>query len=100
MARALRLIGEGALDADGDVESLATRLGIGARHLRRLFDEHLGTSPVRVAQTRRVHLARKFIDETIAQASETGYVRTLMGRRRNVPEIRSGKCPLDVTCNL
>jgi AraC family transcriptional regulator, regulatory protein of adaptative response / DNA-3-methyladenine glycosylase II len=64
VARALRLIGEGALDADGDVESLATRLGIGARHLRRLFDEHLGTSPVRIAQTRRVHLARKLIDET------------------------------------
>jgi DNA polymerase-1 len=33
---------------------------------------------------------RRFIDETIAQASETGFVRTLMGRRRNVPEIRSG----------
>src|SRR2546426_4170293 len=42
--RALRLIEAGALDGDG-VESLAARLGVGPRHLRRLFTEHLGTSP-------------------------------------------------------
>src|SRR6185295_6876549 len=40
VSRALRLIGEGALDADG-VERLADRLGITARHLRRLFLQHL-----------------------------------------------------------
>src|SRR5262245_28059929 len=39
VARALRLIDGGALDA-ADVESLAARLGVGARHLRRLFDRH------------------------------------------------------------
>ena len=33
---------------------------------------------------------KRFIDETIATAAEQGYVRTLMGRRRNIPEIRSG----------
>ncbi len=63
VSRALRLIGEGALD-EGSVEDLAARLGIGARHLRRLFLRHLGASPVAVAQTRRVHFARKLIDET------------------------------------
>ena len=63
VARALRLIGEGALD-DAGLDALAERLGVGARHLRRLFTLHLGASPSAVAQTRRVHFARKLIDET------------------------------------
>lgn len=63
VSRALRLIGESALD-DGGVESLAERLGVGSRHLRNLFVEHLGAPPVAVAQTRRVHFAKKLIDET------------------------------------
>jgi DNA polymerase-1 len=33
---------------------------------------------------------KRFIDETIAAAAERGYVTTLMGRRRNIPELRSG----------
>ncbi len=34
---------------------------------------------------------KRFIDETIAQAERDGFVRTLMGRRRNIPELRSGQ---------
>jgi AraC family transcriptional regulator, regulatory protein of adaptative response / DNA-3-methyladenine glycosylase II len=63
ISRALRLIAEGALDTDR-VDDLAGRLGIGARHLRRLFVEHLGAPPILVAQTQRVHLAKRLIDET------------------------------------
>lgn len=63
VSRALRLIDEGALDAE-DVESLAARLGLGSRHLRRLFEEHVGASPLAVAQTRRIHFAKKLLDET------------------------------------
>ena len=63
VSRGLRLIAAGALDSSG-VEGLASRLGIGERHLRRLFLEHLGASPVAVAQTQRVHFAKKLIDET------------------------------------
>ena len=33
---------------------------------------------------------KRFIDETIATAEQQGFVRTLMGRRRNIPELRSG----------
>lgn len=65
VARALALIGEGALDGDtADVAALASRLGIGERQLRRLFVRHLGASPVAVAQTRRVLFAKKLIHET------------------------------------
>lgn len=63
VSRALRLIERGALD-DGDVDTLATRLGVGDRHLRRLFAEHLGTTPIAVAQTRRTHFAKRLIDDT------------------------------------
>jgi AraC family transcriptional regulator of adaptative response / DNA-3-methyladenine glycosylase II len=61
--RALRLVEDGALD-DGDVETLAERLGIGSRHLSRLFQKHLGASPIQVAQTKRVQQAKRLIDET------------------------------------
>lgn len=79
VSRALRLIAEGGLE-DG-VESLAGRLGVGSRHLRRLFVQHLGATPSAVAHTSRLHFAKKLIDETtlsmnqIALASGFGCVR-------------------------
>jgi len=48
VSRAFRLILEGALN-DGNVDQLAERLGIGSRHLRRLFVQHLGASPIKIA---------------------------------------------------
>ena len=63
VSRALMLIEGGALD-EAAVDTLAARLGLGERHLRRLFHQHLGASPLAVAQTRRVLLARQLIDET------------------------------------
>lgn len=63
VARALRLIEAGALD-DVDVDALAERVGVGERQLRRLFKAHLGASPIAVAQTRRVLLAKQLINET------------------------------------
>lgn len=80
LSRALGLIQEGALDR-GSVEELAERVGMGARHLRRLFVQHLGASPRAIAQTRRLHFAKRLIDETelsmteIALASGFGSVR-------------------------
>src|SRR5580698_5967236 len=65
VSRALALIAEGALDgAEASVEKLASRLGLGERQLRRLFLQHLGASPVSVAQTRRVLFAKQLIHET------------------------------------
>jgi AraC family transcriptional regulator of adaptative response / DNA-3-methyladenine glycosylase II len=65
VTRALALIHEGALDGDhASVEALADRLGIGERQLRRLFRQHLGASPIAVAQTRRVLFAKQLIHET------------------------------------
>jgi len=80
VSRALRLISESALE-DAGVEELAARLGVGSRQLRRLFLRHLGASPIAVAKTRRLHFAKKLIDETnlsmtqIASAAGFGSVR-------------------------
>lgn len=78
--RGLRLIGEGALD-EGGVEALSDRLGVTPRHLSRLFMQHLGASPKAIAQTRRLHFAKKLLNETdlpmteIAHAAGYGSVR-------------------------
>lgn len=72
VARALRLIGEGALD-DARVEVLAGRLGVGPRHLRRLFERHLGASPTAVARSRRAHFAKRLIDDTEMTMAEIAF---------------------------
>jgi AraC family transcriptional regulator of adaptative response / DNA-3-methyladenine glycosylase II len=61
--RAMRLIHDGALDGSG-VDTLAARLGIGTRHLDRLFQKHIGASPVQVARTCRVQRAKRLLDQT------------------------------------
>lgn len=61
--RAVRLIHAGALD-DAPVEALAAGLGVGARHLTRLFDKHLGASPGQIARTARVQRAKRLLDDT------------------------------------
>ena len=75
VSRALMMIEEGALDGPHtSVERLASRLGIGERHLRRLFKEHVGASPTVVAQTRRVLFAKKLLHETRLPVSEIALV--------------------------
>jgi AraC family transcriptional regulator of adaptative response / DNA-3-methyladenine glycosylase II len=63
VSRALSLIDAGALD-EGGVSLLASRLGVGERHLRRLFATHVGAPPIAVAQTRRLLLAVRLIRDT------------------------------------
>ncbi len=67
--RALRLIQDGGLDEES-VGELAARLGIGPRHLHRLFVQHVGASPITVAQTRRLHFAKQLLDETALPITE------------------------------
>ena len=80
VSRALGLIEAGALD-DANVETLAARLGIGERQLRRLFRQHLGASPISIAQTRRILLAKQLIQDTrlpmteVAAAAGFGSIR-------------------------
>lgn len=72
VARALALIEMGALD-DAGMEALSDRLGVGERQLRRLFLQHVGASPVTVAQTRRILLAKQLIHETRMPLTEIAF---------------------------
>jgi AraC family transcriptional regulator of adaptative response / DNA-3-methyladenine glycosylase II len=72
VSRGLALIELGALD-EVNIDTLAGRLGLGERQLRRLFRRHLGASPVAVAQTRRVLLAKQLIHESHLPMAEVAF---------------------------
>ena len=80
VCRAVQLILDGALDGVIE-EGLGARLGVSARHLRRLFVEHLGVTPDGLARSARTHFARRLLDDTdltitqIAFSSGFGSVR-------------------------
>jgi 3-methyladenine DNA glycosylase/8-oxoguanine DNA glycosylase len=75
------LINAGFLD-EHSVEDLATMLGMGARHLTRLFMRHLGAPPGSLARTRRVQLAKKLLDETDLSVTEIAFVAGFSSIRR------------------
>lgn len=79
--RALRLIDDGALDHDS-VDELAARVGIGSRHLHRLFLQHVGASPITFAQTRRLHFAKRLLDETDLPITEIALAAGFRSLRR------------------
>ncbi|EQD33953.1 transcriptional regulator, AraC family, partial [mine drainage metagenome] len=81
MNHALRLISDGTLD-EGDVDALAVRVGVSARHLSRLFMQHLGTRPIAVAQTRRLHFAKQLISDTDLPMSQVALISGFQSIRR------------------
>lgn len=71
VARALSLIADEPVErTDDSLEAIAERVGVSDRHLRRLFHEHLGASPIAVVQTRRVLFAKQLLHETRLPVSE------------------------------
>jgi len=102
VARALRLIAAESLDDDRSVARVAERLGVTSRHLQRLFQRHLGAAPLAVIRTRRVHTAKRLLDETdlgmasIAFAAGFGSVRRFNATFRDLydrtpRELRRGR---------
>jgi AraC family transcriptional regulator of adaptative response / DNA-3-methyladenine glycosylase II len=89
VCRAVGLILDGALD-DANEAELGARLGVSARHLRRLFVQHLGVTPGGLARSARTHFARRLLDDTdlsvleIAYAAGFGSVRQLNRACRDV----------------
>jgi AraC family transcriptional regulator of adaptative response / DNA-3-methyladenine glycosylase II len=81
VSRALRLIDDGLLDG-GSVETLASRLGVTSRWLRALFAEQVGASPHEVAMTRRVHFARRLLDETPMRLADIAAATGFASERR------------------
>jgi AraC family transcriptional regulator of adaptative response / DNA-3-methyladenine glycosylase II len=94
VSRAMLLIRQGALN-EGGVEDLAAKLGVGDRHLRRLFKSHVGVSPKALATTQKILFAKKLLTETtmpisgIAFASGFGSIRRFNAAFRKI----YGKAP-------
>jgi AraC family transcriptional regulator of adaptative response / DNA-3-methyladenine glycosylase II len=89
VCRAVQLIITGVLD-DADETVLAARLGLSARHLRRMFNDHLGVTPDQFARSRRAHFARRLLDDSeltiadIAFASGFGSLRQFNRAMREI----------------
>lgn len=87
VARAMRLIEDGALDEAG-VEDLAGRVGLGERQLRRLFLAHVGATPQAVAANRRLLAAKQLISDTDMSFSEIAFAAGYQSLRRFNDAIR------------
>lgn len=89
VCRVLRAIADGMLD-DCDEERFAERFAISARHLRRLFLEHVGATPAAIARSRRAHLARRLLDDTDLSIIDIAFAagfRSLRQMNRTMREI-------------
>ena len=97
VAGALRLIEQGSLD-ETSLPELARRVGVGERHLRRLFAEELGASPIEVAATRRLLFAKKLLTETRLPIGEIAPAAGYASLRRFNAAFRAtyGKAPREI----
>jgi AraC family transcriptional regulator of adaptative response / DNA-3-methyladenine glycosylase II len=69
VCRGIRLILDGFLNRASEVE-LGARLGVSARHLRRLFVANVGVTPDGLARSARAHFARRLLDDTDLTVAE------------------------------
>ncbi|MCC6236023.1 MAG: DNA-3-methyladenine glycosylase 2 family protein [Dehalococcoidia bacterium] len=89
VCRAVQLILGGALEGQTE-DTLAARVGMSSRNLRRLFTQHVGVTPTQLARSSRTHFARRLLDDTdlsvtnIAFAAGFGSTRQLNRAVRDV----------------
>jgi AraC family transcriptional regulator of adaptative response / DNA-3-methyladenine glycosylase II len=81
VAAATARIAEGALN-EGSVDDLAAELGVSARHLRRATEARLGVSPVALAQTRRLGLAKQLLQDTGLSLTQIAFAAGFQSVRR------------------
>ncbi len=79
--RATRAIAAGALNG-ASLEELASSLGVTARHLRRAVVGHVGVSPIDLATTHRLLLAKRLLHETTLPVSHVAYAAGFESLRR------------------
>ena len=72
VCRAIQLIIDGVLDT-GSETSLGARLAVSPRHLRRVFNDHLGVTPDQLARSRRAHFARRLLDDTDLTVTDVAF---------------------------
>ena len=107
----------GALDENG-LDALADELGVGERHLRRVVEQATGATPVELAQTRRLLLAKQLLTDTalpmavVAQSAGFGSPRRFNhlfqeryglapgALRRSAPDASDARLPEQITLRL
>jgi len=70
LAQAAAALIDGGFLNDSNLTALAARIGVSARHLRRIFEAEFGVSPIDYAQTQRLLLAKRLLTDTTLQAAE------------------------------
>jgi AraC family transcriptional regulator of adaptative response / DNA-3-methyladenine glycosylase II len=80
--RAMAFIADGGLGNGQGIDAIARHAGVGARHLRRLFDEHVGASPVQVANAHRIALARALLVDSGLPVTDVAYAAGFRSLRR------------------
>ncbi len=81
LARALKLIDAGALESQS-LTSLAQRVHLGERQLRRLFVDKLGVAPQRIQATRRLLFAKQLLTETAMPVTQVALAAGFRSLRR------------------
>jgi AraC family transcriptional regulator, regulatory protein of adaptative response / DNA-3-methyladenine glycosylase II len=78
---ALARIEAGAMN-ERSVDSLAAEFGITSRHLRRAVESEFGVSPVEIAQTQRLLLAKQLLTETALPVTDVAFASGFASLRR------------------
>lgn len=81
VARAAQRIAEGALN-EASIDELAASLGVTARHLRRATEAKLGVSPVELAQSHRLALAKQLLHDTALPLTDIAFASGFASVRR------------------
>lgn len=79
--QAARRIAAGALN-EGSVDELARELAVTSRHLRRSVQQHLGVSPIELATTHRLLLAKRLLHETTLPVTQVAFASGFESARR------------------
>ena len=72
VCRGIQLVVGGGRETENE-GAMAARLGLSARHLRRLFREQVGVTPVQLARSSRAHFARRLLDDTDLSITEVAF---------------------------
>ena len=82
LARAAARMIEDGVASDMDLAYVAERVGVTDRHLRRIFADEFGVSPVQYAQTHRLLLAKRLLTDTVLPVSEVAFAAGFSSVRR------------------
>ncbi len=82
LARAAAQMIEDGVANELDLVTLAQKIGVTDRHLRRIFADEFGVSPVQFAQTQRLLLAKRLLTDTTMSVTDVAFASGFSSVRR------------------